>query len=187
VLKQEFLVVPNLACDVILGNDYITKAGVVTVNCRNGYTFADLIPEDLPLRTYDDEIHPKCRLFMLTTKCTAPQLSPQQEKCFAQGELRDDLTTEQKHALASTLLTYRDTITDQRIGYTDVHMHTIDTGDALPIKQQPYPAKPPRQKVIDEHIVQLLRDDIIEPSESPWSSPVCLPIKVKVTFSKKSS
>jgi hypothetical protein len=153
---QRFLVIPDLACDVILGNDYLVAAGVVPVNARNGYTFEDLLPADIPIKKYDEEIHPTCRLFTLTTKCTAPQLSPQQKLCFSQGELRDDLTTEQKHALATTLLQFRDTITDQRIGYTDIHMHTIDTGNAEPIKQAPYQAKPPRQKIIDENIDQLI-------------------------------
>ncbi|KAF4528173.1 hypothetical protein B566_EDAN016945 [Ephemera danica] len=164
VHRQSFLVVPKLACNLILGNDYLVAAGVVPINIHNGYTFSDLLPEDVPIKPYDVQINASCKLYTLTTKCTAPSLSPQQEICFSQGELRDDLSPEQKHTLMSTLLSYRDTITDQWIGYADVHMHTIDTGDATPIKQAPYPAKPPRQKVIDDHINQLLADDVIEPN-----------------------
>lgn len=43
-----------------------------------------------------------------------------------------------------------------------------------PVKQRYYPRNPAMQSIMDEEIDRMLRDDIIEPSRSPWSSPVVL-------------
>lgn len=50
--------------------------------------------------------------------------------------------------------------------------HTIDTGDAAPIKQRYYPVSPYMQKIINNEVDEMLKLGVIEPSNSPWSSPV---------------
>lgn len=50
--------------------------------------------------------------------------------------------------------------------------HTIDTGDATPIKQRYYPVSPYMQKIINDEVDNMLKLGVIEPSNSPWSSPV---------------
>ena len=51
---------------------------------------------------------------------------------------------------------------------------TINTGDHPPIRQRPYRTPLAKRKVIDDCIDQMLKDGVIEPSNSPWASPVCL-------------
>ena len=51
---------------------------------------------------------------------------------------------------------------------------TIDTGSHPPIRQRPYRTPLAKRKVIDDCIDQMLKDGVIEPSNSPWASPVCL-------------
>jgi transposase InsO family protein len=176
--RQSFMVVENLSVNVILGNDYITRAGVVLINARNGYTFSDLVPLDVPLKLYDNSD----QLQNILCHVAADEgMSPAQNTCISQGDANEDLSLEQKDKLRETLLGFKDIITDQRVGFTDVHVHKIETGEAKPIQSKPYHASPYRQKVIDQHVEQLLRDDIIEPSTSPWCSPVCLPVKADGT------
>jgi len=55
--------------------------------------------------------------------------------------------------------------------------HTIDTGSALPIASRPYRPTMHNRKIIDEEIGKMLKADLIEPSESPWASPVILVTK----------
>ena len=43
-----------------------------------------------------------------------------------------------------------------------------------PIKQRFYPVSPFKQKIIDDEVDEMLKLGVIEPSKSPWSSPVCL-------------
>ena len=59
-------------------------------------------------------------------------------------------------------------------GYCDLIPFTIDTGDARPIRQRPYRVPLAKRKVIEDQIQDMLRDGIIEPSTSPWASPITL-------------
>lgn len=180
---HEFFVVENLSHRVILGNDFLKLAGIVPISARDGYTFNDLLPDDLHIRPYDTGMHPSCQLFTLS-KSTNLDLSPKQEKCFQQGDIRDDLTLEQKHDLKATLLPYYDTITDQRIGHTTIYEHVIETIPGKTVNMRAYHAKPPRQEIIDEHMERLLREKVIQkcPDYVEWGSPICLPLKADGTF-----
>ena len=59
-------------------------------------------------------------------------------------------------------------------GTTHLTEHTIFLEDTTPLKQRYMPRNPAMQKIIDEEISKMLADGIIEPSRSPWSSPVVL-------------
>lgn len=52
--------------------------------------------------------------------------------------------------------------------------HSIETGEAKPIKSHGRPHTPPEHLLIKQFIEEGLRDGIIEPSTSPWSSPLLL-------------
>ena len=51
---------------------------------------------------------------------------------------------------------------------------TINTGDAPPSSQAPYHASPAGRRIIEDTIAELLAEDVIEESESPWASPAIL-------------
>ena len=46
--------------------------------------------------------------------------------------------------------------------------------NAKPVRQMPYRLHPERLKVVDSEISQLLREGIIEPSDSPWAAPIVM-------------
>jgi len=52
--------------------------------------------------------------------------------------------------------------------------HDIDTGDAEPIRQPP--RRPPlsARQAEEDILNEMLQTGVIEPSNSPWSSPVCM-------------
>ena len=52
--------------------------------------------------------------------------------------------------------------------------HHIDTGDARPVSSRAYRVSAFERKVIDEHVNRMLDEGVIQPSFSPWSSPVVL-------------
>lgn len=60
------------------------------------------------------------------------------------------------------------------LGKTHLEFHTIDTNDHLPIKSRHYPVSPAIQELIDKEVDRMLSLGVIEPSESPWASPVTL-------------
>lgn len=51
-----------------------------------------------------------------------------------------------------------------------------------PIKQRYYPVSPYKQKFIDDEVEEMLKLGVIERSNSPWSSPVCLARKKDGSF-----
>ena len=71
---------------------------------------------------------------------------------------------------------YRDVFafSDDQLGRTSLVQHTIDTGDAAPIKQRPYRTTPENKQEIDRQVSDMLQRGIIQESVSPWSSPVVL-------------
>jgi hypothetical protein len=62
----------------------------------------------------------------------------------------------------------------RELGCTSQVEHSIETGDAKPIKKSPYRTPHALKPVVDEHIDDMLRRKIIEPSMSPWSSSIVL-------------
>ncbi|UYV63051.1 hypothetical protein LAZ67_2002979 [Cordylochernes scorpioides] len=52
--------------------------------------------------------------------------------------------------------------------------HKIDTGDHAPTKQRPYRVSGMERKIIQQEVDRMMEQNIIQFSESPWSSPVVL-------------
>ena len=52
--------------------------------------------------------------------------------------------------------------------------HRIDTGDSPPIRQRPYRVSESQRGIIEEHVTDMLNRGIIQPSTSPWASPIIL-------------
>jgi len=65
---------------------------------------------------------------------------------------------------------------------TDLVTHTIDTGNAPPIRQRPYRHSPEAKKELDKPVDRLIKADIIDESDSPWGSPVVLVKKKNNTY-----
>jgi len=59
-----------------------------------------------------------------------------------------------------------------QFGKTNVITHTIDTGNASPLKQRFYRTSYKNQEFIKEEIDRLLKSGLIQPSRSQWTSPV---------------
>ena len=86
------------------------------------------------------------------------------------------LTASQKRELDELLEEFSEVLADKTdpLGTTDRITHTIDTGDERPIRQQPYRLSPSQKEKLEEEIEDMLHKKIIQPSKSPWSSPVVI-------------
>ncbi|PIK38532.1 Retrovirus-related Pol polyprotein from transposon [Apostichopus japonicus] len=60
------------------------------------------------------------------------------------------------------------------LGRTTLAKHRIDTGGAKPVRQAARRLPPTRKEEATTEVKRMLRQDIIEPSSSSWSSPVVL-------------
>lgn len=64
---------------------------------------------------------------------------------------------------------------------TKIH-HTINTGDHLPTSVRPYYKTLQQRKEMQQEVGMLLKQGILRPSNSPWSSPVLLKTKPDGTY-----
>jgi hypothetical protein len=79
-------------------------------------------------------------------------------------------------ALIKMLYNYRDRIAVNLadLEVCDILQCEIDTGDALPVRSRCFRYSPEQKKILKQQVQELLDADIIEPSDSPWSSQVLL-------------
>ncbi|GBO34796.1 Transposon Ty3-I Gag-Pol polyprotein [Araneus ventricosus] len=52
--------------------------------------------------------------------------------------------------------------------------HRIETSDNASIKHRPYRTSATERRAIENEVQRMLKEDVIQPSDSPWSSPVVL-------------
>lgn len=90
------------------------------------------------------------------------------------------LTTEQS-AVLNKLIETAFTEMGDKLGCTTLVEHEIVTMSP-PIKQRYYPVSPYLQVQIDKQLENLLADDVIEKSTSPWSSPVVMVRKKDMSY-----
>ena len=91
---------------------------------------------------------------------------------------------EDREAVAEVMKDYADVFVGpgDPLGRTDRVQHTIDTGDASPVRQ-PYRRVPLAKRDLVEVELNNMRDQgIISPSESPWASPIVLVRKKDETY-----
>lgn len=85
----------------------------------------------------------------------------------------DNLLDSQKLIANSIIQQFQDiSFAEKGLGRTHLIKHRIDTGNAEPIRQRYYRMSPDKQRIISEQVDEMLALDVIEPCESPWSSPV---------------
>ena len=91
-----------------------------------------------------------------------------------------DLDPTQRRRLATVLLEYSDIFPvpgAPLTSHTDAVEHDINTGDRPPIHCAPRRMSPQKMKKEEECVTEMLTGGQIEPSDSPWSSPVVLVTK----------
>ena len=83
------------------------------------------------------------------------------------------LSQPDREKLLTTLLSFPD-IFQNSLGHTTVVEHRLDTGDSAPIR--PYPRRLPYhyRTEVDSKVNEMLSQRVIEPSTSPWASPIVL-------------
>ena len=94
-------------------------------------------------------------------------------------EAKGRLEPQHQGQLRSLLLEYRDIFSskDKPLGQTGLVEHQIDTGTSRPIKQRPRREAIGRQPMVKEELEKMLSQGVIEPSTSPWASPIVLVTK----------
>ena len=89
------------------------------------------------------------------------------------GTKLSNLPLVQRKELAEVITQYREVFPDVP-SKTNLIEHDVDVGDSAPIKQHPYRVSPMKKELLDKEVKYMLKNDIIEESQSNWSSPCIL-------------
>ena len=138
----EVLYVPSLSTELLLGVDFWRRF--------------DLRP---------DLVRGTCEVASVEV-CEGP-FSNQKE-----DENESVLTEEQKRELEQILQNYPNVFDSENLGCARGIYHHIDTGDAPPVKQSYNSLNPLLLHEVHEELDQRLRKKLVEPSDSPYSSPL---------------
>ena len=68
-------------------------------------------------------------------------------------------------------------LNDSELGCTSLVQHSIETGTQPPIRQQPYRTPVVRRQRMNRMVQNMQEQGIVQPSSSPWASPVVLVLK----------
>ena len=91
----------------------------------------------------------------------------------------------ERKELSEVINQYREVFTDVP-NKTNLIEHDVDVGDSAPIKQHPYRVSPRKKQLLDKEFQYVLKNDIIEESQSNWSSP-CILVPKLILFPKRDS
>ncbi|CAB3986622.1 Transposon Ty3-G Gag-Pol poly [Paramuricea clavata] len=88
----------------------------------------------------------------------------------------EHLSGEEREKMENLLNKYQDVFAknSSELGVTTLAEHKIETGDAVPVKQLPRRLPNSLRTVVEDQVEEMLENNIIKPSNSPWSSPIVL-------------
>ena len=100
-------------------------------------------------------------------------VTSRQSENYSNVHIDDNLNDQQKFQVGHLLKQYNDVLTDVP-GRTDVIQHDIKLTSTEPIRTRNYPIPFKSQKVLDLEVDKLLEMGVIEPSDSPYASPIVM-------------
>ena len=87
--------------------------------------------------------------------------------------INPNLSARDKKSLLNTLLSFPD-VFNNSLGHTSVALHKMDAGDSPPIRQYPRRLPYHHRAEVEKQVNDMLSQGDIQPSTSPWSSPIVL-------------
>ena len=167
VVERNFQVVHSLPAEVLLGVDFAKQVGLVLDFSSGLYSTSSSGGGErcmqFPLQGMD---HPVVQDGEESEEEVDEHRRPPLEREVV-------LTGEEKLQLQELVEEF-DTVFTTEPGHTDIAVHKIEVGDATPVRSQPYRMGPERKRALEEELDNLLKTGKIEPSTSPWASPVVM-------------
>jgi len=154
------------------------ESGRVWVRLQNFLPRTTTIPKNYEIAQFDSDIIidpeesavPVAQDEEKTCNTVRESASPQPEDLFDLNHLAPP----EKAAIVDVLKENHDVVSQDSfdLGKTDVVTHGIDTETEKPKRQPPRRLPIHQRAEVKEHIDQLLDNDVISPSCSPWAAPI---------------
>ena len=161
--NHKFVVVDFLSTPVILGCDFLIKHGYIIDFDQCTFHRTENPDEVLQLQpTQTSSCH------MITLDDELPQAIP--TACTGTNPTTVDMPVDVHPALTPILQKFKSLFSTE-LGKTNITEHTIDTGEALPIKVPPRAIPFHYAERVHQQLQEMTREGIIRPSTSPWCAP----------------
>ena len=180
VAMQSLLVPENAGTTVFVP---IANPQGVTVQLEAGSELGTVTPLELacdedPVVLTEEPENSDSRDISMTAAVTVADVDPQRvERVLEALKLSAaKLSAEEEQQLSALITEFADVFAfeDSELGCATAVKHSIDTGGHPPIKQQPYRSPVIYREKISQMIDKMRADGIIQPSHSPWASPIVI-------------
>ncbi|KAL5966984.1 hypothetical protein TSMEX_005252 [Taenia solium] len=162
----QFITCPELVWDVILGADFFCKTKAILNFAEDTFTAqqhkTSKSVEPSPGKDADEI----CSALFEAAGIPVNNLD---ELCSQLTHITDSERKELHSLLGrySKMFAWQGT----KLGRTNIIKHAIDTGEAKLIWQPPRRIPPPPLEDVNRLVNEMITDDVIRPSKSPWASP----------------
>lgn len=152
------------------------RGGRVPVCFLNPKPEPAVIPADMLVATIEEAAEPPNKKLVANVS-TQPLTHGKEDQLWTIVESSGtELTQDQKEQFYALLSQYADVFafTSSDLGRTNELSHQINTGNATPIRQAVRRIPPDRRKEVQKLLGDMLANKVIQPSKSPWASPIVL-------------
>ncbi|XP_073731162.1 retrovirus-related Pol polyprotein from transposon opus [Misgurnus anguillicaudatus] len=158
----------NLAVPVILGLDFLKEAKVV-IDFNSSCVYVPDASSNHPMCFSEPQEVANVKFYAAQSIGWIPKEEDHQliEQAVENSHVPIQVKSQLKHLLCEW-----PTVCTHKIGRTSCIKHEIKTNDELPLRKKPYRVSRAKNDFIEEQIQELLQQNIIRPSTSPWASPV---------------
>ncbi|GJQ70538.1 hypothetical protein Trydic_g221, partial [Trypoxylus dichotomus] len=170
---------------------YLSKA-IVKVN-SNGKAYATILNtkienQEIPsISVKLESLPPESKILNLTMDDSTSS-HKSRNKLLRQNLRLEHLNPEEKQSILDTCFSYNDIflLPNDTLTCTSTVEHEINLSDPTPIFTRSYRFPQVHKKEVDRQIEKMLKQNIIQPSASPWSSPLwVVPKKLDASGEKK--
>lgn len=159
----------DLTVPIILGMDFLLTSGIKLDFQKVQYSLPS--KENTEENTYPfltNECHSTVNFYLALP---TPTISEETLHSIRQLRQQADTSERFKGQLEDLMLEWPSVCTHE-IGQSSLVKHCIITTNQVPVRKRAYKVSTDKQRFIDSEVKDLLAKEIIQPSISPWASPV---------------